>query len=202
MQSLSEIGLLLNKTNSEVEKLANRELQMSNRVRDMKLHLDNFSREDIRDLYTTSHEIQLRLFMMRSQAEQLQNRQQHIKDTRKSFACSSISWECSRMPADETTLTERSAKHDQMINGTEVLAWPTISQHHRSTGGRAAPHLAPNSRRADPSADQSDSARGDLQRLIDRNVDEARTTRQSTHDDQRVAPGDTPDDFRPPPDDP
>src|SRR4051794_31483211 len=80
MQSLSEIALLLSKTNSEVEKLANRELQMSNRVRDMELHLENYSREDIRDLYNTSHEIQLRLFMMRSQAEQLQNRQQHIKE--------------------------------------------------------------------------------------------------------------------------
>jgi two-component system, NarL family, sensor histidine kinase DegS len=80
VQSLNEIALLLNKTNSEVEKLAARELQMSNRVRDMEMHLDNYSREDIRDLYNTSHEIQLRLFMMRSQAEQLQNRQQHIKE--------------------------------------------------------------------------------------------------------------------------
>ena len=80
VQSLSEISLLLSKTNSEVEKLANRELQMSNRLRDMEMHLDNYSREDIRDLYNTAHEIQLRLFMMRSQAEQLQNRHQHIKD--------------------------------------------------------------------------------------------------------------------------
>ena len=80
VQSLSEISLLLSKTNSEVEKLANRELQMSNRVRDMEMHLDNYSREDIRDLYNTAHEIQLRLFMMRSQAEQLQNRHQHIKE--------------------------------------------------------------------------------------------------------------------------
>jgi two-component system sensor histidine kinase DegS len=80
VQSLGEISLLLSKTNSEVEKLANRELQMSNRVREMEMHLDNYSREDIRDLYNTAHEIQLRLFMMRSQAEQLQNRHQHIKD--------------------------------------------------------------------------------------------------------------------------
>jgi two-component system sensor histidine kinase DegS len=79
-QSLGEIALLLTKTNSEVEKLANRELQMSNRIRDMELHLDNYTREDIRDLFTNSHEIQLRLFMMRSQAEQLNNRHQHIKE--------------------------------------------------------------------------------------------------------------------------
>ena len=79
-QSLQEIVLLLQKTNSEVEKLSTRELQLSNRVRDMEMHLDNFGREDIRDLYNTAHETQLRLFMMRSQAEQLQNRQQHIKE--------------------------------------------------------------------------------------------------------------------------
>lgn len=80
VQSLQEIALLLQKTNSEVEKISNRELQMSNRVRDMEMHLDNYGREDIRDLYTMSHETQMRLFMMRSQAEQLQNRQQHIKE--------------------------------------------------------------------------------------------------------------------------
>ena len=80
LQSQREITLLLTKTNSEVEKLSTRELQYSNRVRDMEMHLDNHGREDIRDLYTNSHEVQLRLFMMRSQAEQLQNRQQFLKE--------------------------------------------------------------------------------------------------------------------------
>ena len=78
VQALQEIALLLQKTNSEVEKISNRELQMSNRVRDMEMHLDNYGRAAIRDLYTTSHGIQMRLLMMRSQAEQLQNRQEHI----------------------------------------------------------------------------------------------------------------------------
>ena len=80
VQSLHEIALLLQKTNQEVERLASKELQLANRVRDMEMHLENYGREDIRDLYSNSHEIQLRLFMMRSQAEQLQNRQQHIKE--------------------------------------------------------------------------------------------------------------------------
>ena len=78
-QSLSEITLLLGKTTSEVERHSSRELQLSNRLRDMELHLENYSREDIRDLYNSAHEAQLRLFMLRSQAEQLQSRQQHIK---------------------------------------------------------------------------------------------------------------------------
>ncbi|MEJ7761607.1 MAG: histidine kinase [Thermomicrobiales bacterium] len=79
-QSLQEINLLLHKTNQEVEKLSTKELQLSNRVRDMEMHLDNYGRQDIRDLYTASHEVQLRLFMMRSQSEQLQSRHQHIKE--------------------------------------------------------------------------------------------------------------------------
>ena len=80
VQSQREIALLLSTTNSEVEKFAARELQLSNRVRDMEMHLDNYGREDIRDLYTNGNEIQLRLYMMRSQAEQLQGRQQHLKE--------------------------------------------------------------------------------------------------------------------------
>jgi two-component system sensor histidine kinase DegS len=79
-QSLTEIALLLGKTNSEVERHSARELQLSNRLRDMEHHLENYSREDIRDLYNTAHEAQLRLFMLRSQAEQLQARQEHIKE--------------------------------------------------------------------------------------------------------------------------
>jgi len=79
-QSFTEIALLLGKTNSEVERHSARELQLSNRLRDMELHLENYSREDIRDLYNSAHEAQLRLFMLRSQAEQLQSRQQHIKE--------------------------------------------------------------------------------------------------------------------------
>ena len=79
-QAQQEIVGLLSKTNSEIEKIASRELQFSNRLRDMEMHLDNYSREDIRDLSSNAHEVQMRLFMMRSQAEQLQNRQQHLKE--------------------------------------------------------------------------------------------------------------------------
>ncbi|CAA9550777.1 MAG: hypothetical protein AVDCRST_MAG73-2894 [uncultured Thermomicrobiales bacterium] len=45
IQALHEIAMLLTKTNSEVEKLSNRELQCSNRVRDMEMYLDNYGRE-------------------------------------------------------------------------------------------------------------------------------------------------------------
>ncbi len=79
-QQLQEIRLLLNQTTGEVEKLMQRELALANRVRDMEINLDSFSRNDIRTLYNANHEVQLRLFMMRSQAEQLEARQQNIRE--------------------------------------------------------------------------------------------------------------------------
>ncbi|MFN8541929.1 MAG: histidine kinase [Thermomicrobiales bacterium] len=79
-QQLQEIRLLLGQTASEVEKLSQREITLANRVRDMEVNLDSYSRADIRTLYNANHEVQLRLFMMRSQAEQLESRQQNIRD--------------------------------------------------------------------------------------------------------------------------
>jgi two-component system, NarL family, sensor histidine kinase DegS len=79
-QQQQEIRLLLGQTASEVEKLGQREIMLANRVRDMEVNLDSYSRADIRTLYNTNHEVQLRLFMMRSQAEQLESRQQNLRD--------------------------------------------------------------------------------------------------------------------------
>jgi two-component system sensor histidine kinase DegS len=79
-QQAQEIRLLLGQTSSEMEKLSQREIALANRVRDMEVNLDSYSRADIRTLYNANHEVQLRLFMMRSQAEQLESRQQNLRD--------------------------------------------------------------------------------------------------------------------------
>src|SRR5437867_1561309 len=75
----SEIELLLRQTGLEVEKLANRELTITNRVRDMELNLDNYSRTDMKTIYNSAHEIQMRLFMMRAQVEQLEAKRNNMK---------------------------------------------------------------------------------------------------------------------------
>jgi two-component system sensor histidine kinase DegS len=75
----SEIEMLLRQTNGEVEKLANREMGMTNRVRDMELNLDNYSRSDMKTIYNSAHEIQMRLFMMRAQVEQLEAKRNNMK---------------------------------------------------------------------------------------------------------------------------
>src|SRR5919199_5486900 len=79
-QQLQEIRLLLDQTGAEVEKLMQRELALANRVRELEANLDSYSRRDIRTLYDANHEVQLRLFMMRSQAERLEARQQTIRE--------------------------------------------------------------------------------------------------------------------------
>jgi len=75
----AEIELLLRQSSMEVEKLAQREHGATNRVRDLELNLDNYSRTDMKTIYNSAHEIQMRLFMMRAQVEQLEAKRNSMK---------------------------------------------------------------------------------------------------------------------------
>lgn len=76
---LREIDVLIRQSTTEVEKLAQRNTQIAGRVRQMELNLDTYPRDDIKEIYAAAHEAQMRLFMMRGQLEQLQNRQQGLE---------------------------------------------------------------------------------------------------------------------------
>lgn len=78
-KDLKEIDVLIRQTTVEVETLAQRNTQIGNRVRQMEMNLDTYPRDDIKEIYTGAHEAQMRLFMMRGQLEQLQNRQQALE---------------------------------------------------------------------------------------------------------------------------
>jgi two-component system sensor histidine kinase DegS len=78
-KELKEIDVLIRQSTAEVEKLAQRNTQIVNRVRQMELNLDTYPRNDIRDIYAAGQEAQMRLFMMRGQVEQLQSRQQSLE---------------------------------------------------------------------------------------------------------------------------
>jgi two-component system sensor histidine kinase DegS len=78
-RELMELETLLRQTTSEVEKLAQREMTVANRLRDLEVNVDKYSKADIKNFYTSAQEIQMRLMMMRGQLEQLQFRQQLIK---------------------------------------------------------------------------------------------------------------------------
>ena len=65
-RELSEMETLLRQTNSEVEKLAQRELTVANRLRDLEVNVDKYSKADIKNFYTSAQEVQMRLLMTRS----------------------------------------------------------------------------------------------------------------------------------------
>lgn len=79
-QSIQEIDLLLRQTRQEVDRLAQRESQQNLRLREIETSIESFGRADIRDAYVAAHEIQMRLFIMRSQIEQLDARRQSISE--------------------------------------------------------------------------------------------------------------------------
>src|SRR5690606_13206971 len=78
-QELREIDVLIRQSTAEVERLAQRKIQIDTKVRIMAANLEGTPREDIRALYTAAQEAQLRLFMMRSQVEQLQSKQRTLE---------------------------------------------------------------------------------------------------------------------------
>jgi len=78
-KELKEIDVLIRQSTTEVEKLAQRNTQMASRVRQMEMNLDTYPRSDIKEIYAAAHEAQMRLFMMRGQLEQLQERQQTLE---------------------------------------------------------------------------------------------------------------------------
>jgi len=74
-----EVEVLVRQGTVEVEKLAQRELAVSNRVRDLEVNLDKYSKEEIKNFYTTAQEVQMRLQIMRAQLEQVQARRESLR---------------------------------------------------------------------------------------------------------------------------
>jgi two-component system, NarL family, sensor histidine kinase DegS len=79
-RELSEVEVLVRQGTTEVDKLSQRELQVSSRVRDMEVNLDRYSKEEIKNFFTAAQEVQMRLQIMRSQLEQLQQRQKNLRE--------------------------------------------------------------------------------------------------------------------------
>jgi two-component system sensor histidine kinase DegS len=76
---LREIDVLIKQSTGEVEKLVQRNAQITNRLRQMEATFDTVPREDIREIYTAAQDAQKRLFMMRGQLEKLQSDQKNLQ---------------------------------------------------------------------------------------------------------------------------
>lgn len=78
-KELREVDILIKQSTTEVEKLAQRNAQLTNKLRTMEANIDTVPRHDIKEIYNAAQEAQMRLFMMRGQVEQLQSKQETMK---------------------------------------------------------------------------------------------------------------------------
>lgn len=79
-QGLKEIDLLIQQTTAEVERMAQRNTQATNRLRQIEANVETVSRSDIQESYTAVLETRQRLFMMRGQLEKLQSDQRNLTE--------------------------------------------------------------------------------------------------------------------------
>ena len=78
-RELKEIDLLIQQTTGEVERLAQRNTQVTNRLRQIEAALDTVPQQDIREAYAAVLDTQQRLFTMRGQLEKLQSNQRNME---------------------------------------------------------------------------------------------------------------------------
>lgn len=89
-----EIDILVKQTAGEIDKLQQRQSEVAARLRQLDANLESYSREDIKSTYLGAQDAQLRLFMMRSQLEQLQNKQRVMQRYRSQLDhISAMAWQ-------------------------------------------------------------------------------------------------------------
>jgi two-component system sensor histidine kinase DegS len=74
-----EIEMLVEQSQGEVEKLAQRNATVSARIHQMQTNFDTLPREDIRSTYEAAQDAQQRLFTMRGQLEKLESDQKNMQ---------------------------------------------------------------------------------------------------------------------------
>jgi two-component system, NarL family, sensor histidine kinase DegS len=78
-RDLKEIDILIKQSAAEVERLAQRNAQGVNYVKQFQTNFETLPREDIRDAYENLNNIQQKLFTMRGQLEKLQSDQRNLE---------------------------------------------------------------------------------------------------------------------------
>ncbi len=85
-RELNEIEVLLRQSAGDIEKLSQRELSVSNRIRDLEVNLEKYNKSEIKNFYNAAQEVQMRLQMMRGQYEQQQFRQASLRTRQSQLA--------------------------------------------------------------------------------------------------------------------
>jgi len=78
-RDLKEITILIKQSGAEVERLVQRNAQVSSQVRQLQSNFETLPREYIREIYEAQNDTQQRLFTMRGQLEKLQSDQRNLE---------------------------------------------------------------------------------------------------------------------------
>ncbi|MFC1997032.1 sensor histidine kinase [Chloroflexota bacterium] len=78
-RELQEISMLVEQSQLEVNKLAQRNATATSKIQQIHGYFDSIPREDIRSTYDSALDAQQRLFVMRGQLEKLQSDQNHLQ---------------------------------------------------------------------------------------------------------------------------
>lgn len=84
-KEVSEIDLMLEQSQYEVNKLTQRNASISAKLQQIHSQIDTLPREDMREIYEAALDAQQRLFVIRGQTEKLQSDRSHLKRYEKSL---------------------------------------------------------------------------------------------------------------------
>ena len=102
-RQMSELDALVRQNQAEVDKLAQREMSVTSRRRDMEVNFERYEKVDIKNFYTSAQEVLTRVQMMRGQIEQLQTKQQVLRSQNEALLKMIDSLEGVEMPGDMPT---------------------------------------------------------------------------------------------------
>ncbi len=78
-RQLAEVQALIRQTSADVERLAQRSLQLTNQIKQMESRAGSTPPEEIIESYQSAMDIQKRLWLMRGQLEKFQGLEAHLR---------------------------------------------------------------------------------------------------------------------------
>lgn len=121
---LREIEVLIRQTTNEIERQAQKQAEVSSRLRQIEANFDSYTREDVRQGYANERDAQLKLLLMRSQLEQFQSKyrqlDRYIQQLRKLHDLASRMAEASANQVGESSPGHVVSDHDAVIQTIEA----------------------------------------------------------------------------------
>ncbi|MBI4320749.1 MAG: sensor histidine kinase [Chloroflexi bacterium] len=112
-RELTEISVLIKQSSMEVERLTIRGAESAKRLRDMQANIENYTRPEIQDTFTSAQEMEMKLFLMKGRLEQLEYKRQSLLRFREHLDA------CTRLVAGAYVAGSEASEATSADNGEE-----------------------------------------------------------------------------------